>query len=70
MQENLSLIHLVRQPKKQSSSNNHISRGMDIASNRIAMLEKITGKDISLLGPYEIIEENTVKGTRVEVVFN
>lgn len=55
---------------KESSANNHISRGMLIASNRIAMLEKITGKDIILTGPYEIKKEGKVKGTRVEVFFN
>lgn len=55
---------------KVATANTHISRGMEIASNRIAMLEKISGKNITLKGPYEIIENNEVKGTRVEVTFS
>lgn len=54
---------------KELNPNSHISRGMEIASNRIAMLEKISGQNITLKGPYEIIENQEVKGTRVEVTF-
>lgn len=55
---------------KKDELTNHTSKGMLITSNRIAILEKITGKEISLTGPYQINEGNKVLGTRVEIVFN
>jgi ligand-binding sensor domain-containing protein len=47
----------------------HTSKGMMIATNRISLLEKISGKKILIEGPKDIIEEGEIKGTVVEIIF-
>ncbi len=55
---------------KKDQFKTHTSRGMIIASNRIAMLEKITGKSITIDGPKQLNEKGESKGTIVEIVFS
>ena len=44
----------------------HRSKGMEITSKRIELLQKVSDNDISLDGPYEMIDENgLINGTRV-----
>jgi LytS/YehU family sensor histidine kinase len=44
----------------------HRSKGMEITSKRIELLQKVSDNDISLVGPYEIInDDSSINGTRV-----
>ncbi len=44
----------------------HRSKGMEITTKRIALIQKISNDDISLDGPYEIYnDDRSIKGTRV-----
>ncbi len=44
----------------------HRSKGMEITSKRIDLIQKISNNDISLVGPYEVYGDNRlIKGTRV-----
>ncbi|MFT5859285.1 MAG: ligand-binding sensor domain-containing protein [Flavobacteriaceae bacterium] len=44
----------------------HRSKGMEITSKRIELLQKVSDNDISLVGPYEIInDDRLINGTRV-----
>ncbi|MDG1331539.1 MAG: two-component regulator propeller domain-containing protein [Crocinitomicaceae bacterium] len=44
----------------------HRSKGMEITSKRIDLIQKISNDDISLVGPYEIYnDDRSIKGTRV-----
>lgn len=44
----------------------HRSKGMEITSKRIDLIQKISNNDISLVGPYEMYnDDRSVKGTRV-----
>ena len=55
---------------KKGESTSHTSQGMIIATSRIALLEKISGKKILLEGPKDIIEAGEIKGTVVEIIFH
>ena len=44
----------------------HRSKGMEITSKRIELIQKISNNDISLVGPYEVYnDDRSVNGTRV-----
>ncbi|MFK7786339.1 MAG: two-component regulator propeller domain-containing protein [Crocinitomicaceae bacterium] len=44
----------------------HRSKGMEITSKRIDLIQKISKNDISLIGPYEVYKDDrSIKGTRV-----
>ncbi len=44
----------------------HRSKGMEITSKRIELLQKVSDNDISLEGPYEIVnDDGSINGTRV-----
>ena len=46
----------------------HRSQGMEITSIRIALIRKISGNDISLIGPEEIVNsDRSINGTRVSI---
>lgn len=52
--------------KKGDVDGDHRSKGMEITSKRIELIQKISQNDISLVGPYEIYnEDGSIKGTRV-----
>ena len=52
--------------KKVDMDGDHRSKGMEITSKRIDLIQKISNNDISLVGPYEIYDDNrSIKGTRV-----
>lgn len=59
----------VSKANKKNELVSHNSKGVLITNSRIALLEKITGKSITITGPYQIEEGGEVKGTRVEIVF-
>jgi len=51
---------------KTHSVGDHRSKGMEITSKRIELIQKISKDDISLLGPEQIIDINgLINGTRV-----
>lgn len=52
--------------KKGDMEGDHRSKGMEITSKRIDLIQKISKDDISLVGPYEIYnDDRSIKGTRV-----
>lgn len=52
--------------KKVEMEGDHRSKGMEITSKRIDLIQKISNNDISLVGPYEIYnDDRSIKGTRV-----
>lgn len=52
--------------KKVDMEGDHRSKGMEITSKRIDLIQKISNNDISLDGPYEVYEDDrSIKGTRV-----
>lgn len=52
--------------KKGDIEGDHRSKGMEITSKRIELIQKISNDDISLVGPYEIYnDDRSIKGTRV-----
>lgn len=54
---------------KSKEQNEHSSKGMKIATNRIELLQKVIQKEITIDGPREIIEDDKIKGTKVIIVF-
>ncbi len=55
--------------KKVNLISTHISKGMNITEERLKLLKKKYLKsEISVKGPYEIIEEGKTLGTRVEII--
>jgi len=51
---------------KIDTEGDHRSKGMEITSKRIDLIQKISNNDISLVGPYEVYEDDSsIKGTRV-----
>ena len=56
--------------KKELENNEHSSKGMKIATNRIELLQKVINKKITIRGPYEIVEYGEIKGTKVEIIFS
>lgn len=54
--------------QKKGIKGDHKSQGMEITSKRIEMIKKLSDFDISLTGPDEIIDENSlINGTRVSI---
>ena len=52
--------------KKGDMEGDHRSKGMEITSKRIELIQKISNNDISLVGPYEIYnDDRSIKGTHV-----
>ncbi len=52
--------------KKGEMEGDHRSKGMEITSKRIDLIQKISNNDISLVGPYQIYnDDRSIKGTRV-----
>ncbi|MFT4682858.1 MAG: ligand-binding sensor domain-containing protein [Flavobacteriales bacterium] len=55
--------------KNKMDSEDHISQGMNITSGRIELIRKMTGKNVELIGPYEIKNaEQVVQGTQVKII--
>jgi len=51
------------------TSEDHISQGMNITSGRIELIRKMTGKNVELIGPYEVKNaEQVVQGTQVKII--
>jgi sensor histidine kinase YesM len=52
--------------KKGDTEGDHRSKGMEITSKRIELIQKISNNDISLVGPYEVYnDDRSIKGTHV-----
>ncbi len=52
--------------QKGGMEGDHRSKGMEITSKRIDLIQKISNDDISLDGPYEVYnDDRSIKGTRV-----
>lgn len=56
------------QKNKLQDPNNHISKGMDITEGRIKLMREMTKQNIYVNGPYEVRENGTILGTKVEIV--
>lgn len=55
--------------KNKMASEDHISQGMSITSGRIELIKKMTGKNVELIGPYEVKDaDQHVKGTQVRII--
>jgi len=55
--------------KNKMTSEDHISQGMNITSGRIELIRKMTGKNVELIGPYEVKNaEQVVQGTQVKII--
>lgn len=55
--------------KSKSGTDSHISKGMQITGNRIALLRKMSGQVIELQGPYQLNSDSgEVLGTEVKIV--
>jgi len=55
--------------KNKMASEDHISQGMSITSGRIELIKKMTGKNVKLIGPYEVKDaDQHVKGTQVRII--
>jgi ligand-binding sensor domain-containing protein len=55
--------------KNKGENNNHISQGMTITGGRIELLRKMTGKNVELIGPYELTDDQQhIIGTCVEII--
>lgn len=54
---------------KQNRTNGHVSKGMEITQNRIALFGQMTGLNYEVLGPTEISKaDGKVAGTRVTIL--
>lgn len=59
----------IDESRKSKTDNSHHSKGMLITSGRIEVLKKVTQQKMTIVGPYQINnEDGTPKGTRVELV--
>lgn len=54
--------------KHKIENQDHISVGMDITKNRLALFEQLSNKKASVKGPYEILEGGKTIGTQVELI--
>lgn len=54
---------------KSQEQNEHSSKGMKIATNRIELLQKVIQKEISIQGPFQINENEKILGTKVVIIF-
>jgi ligand-binding sensor domain-containing protein/signal transduction histidine kinase len=60
----IGVNHSIHQ--KGGMEGDHRSKGMEITSKRIDLIQKISNDDISLDGPYEVYnDDRSIKGTRV-----
>lgn len=62
-------IGLAESQARKTTSDGHISKGMEITRSRIALIEQMTGKHIELNGPEDWKSENGESGTRVTIHF-
>ncbi|MFN3342617.1 MAG: two-component regulator propeller domain-containing protein [Flavobacteriales bacterium] len=54
---------------KQNNGSDHVSRGIQINSGRLAVLKKLTNENLRIVGPYETSnEQGMVAGTCVELI--
>lgn len=59
----------IDESRKNKTDNSHHSKGMLITSGRIEILKKVTQQKMTIIGPYQINDEDGApKGTRVELV--
>lgn len=59
----------IDESRKSKTENSHHSKGMLITSGRIEVLKKVTQQKMTIVGPYQINnEDGSPKGTRVELV--
>jgi len=57
--------------KKGTLGHSHDSKGMKITSSRINVLRTLTKRNIQIIGPFEVKNENEeTMGTKVEIVFS
>ncbi len=55
--------------KNKTTTDSHISKGMEITQSRIDLIKKTTGQTIELLGPYQIhANDEGEDGTRVRIL--
>ncbi len=54
---------------KSQEQNDHSSKGMKIATNRIELLQKVIEKEITIEGPFQINENGKIMGTKVIIIF-
>lgn len=46
----------------------HKSKGMEITTKRIALIKRISGKEMKLIGPFQVVnEQGEIAGTEVEI---
>jgi ligand-binding sensor domain-containing protein len=62
-------IGIAESQARKTTSDGHISKGMEITRNRIALIEQMTGKRIELKGPEDWKSEIGESGTRVSIHF-
>lgn len=55
---------------KSKEQNEHSSKGVKIATNRIELLQKVIQKEITIEGPYDIVENDKITGTKVTIIFS
>lgn len=53
---------------KKKEKSGHQSRGMEITNDRIQLYRKMTNGEFEIIGPYQIEENGTVLGTKVEII--
>ena len=52
--------------RKSEFEGDHRSQGMEITSNRIELIRKVSDQSISMEGPVEVLnDDSSIKGTRV-----
>jgi ligand-binding sensor domain-containing protein len=55
--------------KNKTTADNHISKGMEITQNRLELIQKSTGQNIELRGPWQLSdEEGNSIGTKVQIL--
>jgi len=54
--------------QKNEQPNDHISVGMQITKNRLALYQQISKKEASVNGPFEVKENGITIGTKVELI--
>lgn len=54
--------------KHKTENQDHISVGMEITKNRLALYEQLSKQEASVIGPYEIQEKGVTIGTQVELI--
>lgn len=63
--DGVGIDNSIQNKTKFEGDEGHISKGMKITSSRITLLQKITEKDISIEGPYQLKNDKKYPGTKV-----